>query len=184
MQELHYIKYGKMSGIKTKKKLSIFVQKNFKDEKLYADNLKVHWLEYQNVEDLLNRYHIDGSCKGTEYIGLFNEKDLVAAMVLSELSNGWSIDRYCQIRDIEGGFKKIISVFQKKYPQKLGAVTDNCKESGAMYKEAGFLKEEEIKPDYMYVVNNNRKEKSEVSEEDKNKCNKIWDAGKTKWVLK
>ena len=155
-----------------------------KDEKLYADNLKVHWLEYQNVEDLLNRYHIDGSCKGTEYIGLFNEKDLVAAMVLSELSNGWSIDRYCQIRDIEGGFKKIISVFQEKYPQKLEAVTDNCKESGAMYKEAGFLKEEEIKPDYMYVVNNNRKEKSEVSEEDKNKCNKIWDAGKTKWVLK
>lgn len=62
--------------------------------------------------------------------------------------------------------------------------TIQIRKYGAMYKEAGFLKEEEIKPDYMYVVNNNRKEKSEVSEEDKNKCNKIWDAGKTKWVLK
>lgn len=53
------------------------------------------------------------------------------------------------------------------------------------YENMGFMKIEEIKPDCFYVLNNVRINKDNLYKEiqNSNKVLRIWDAGKSKYIL-
>ena len=82
--------------------------------------------------------------------------------------------------------------------------SDHEVSNGGLYEKLGFEKDKELKPDYKYIVNKQRVHKfnyrrkrfkddphliykEELSESEMAKLNgidRIWDCGKTRWVMK
>lgn len=82
--------------------------------------------------------------------------------------------------------------------------SDHCVSDGGLYEQNGFVVDKVLPPDYMYVVGNRREHKFRyrlkrfredpnlvyqdgISERELAKLNglrRVWDAGKTRWLLR
>lgn len=114
-----------------------------------------------------------------------------------------NIVRYATSANVVGGFTKLLSFAERNYTDLSSVYTfsDNCVSDGGLYANTGFTKVRELAPDYMYLVQNERKHKfgyrlkrfrndpellweeglTERELAELNGFPRIWDAGKMKW---
>lgn len=177
-----------------------------KEDKIYARNTTVQEIAYSEAKEYLDKYHIQGSCNGTLYLGLFHQDNLVAVSVWKKLKQELFLERYASDKHVVGGLGKTIKHIERytDYPNMCDCIStfsDNSVSDGAMYKKLGFVKEKDIAPDYKYLVKNSREHKfkyrknrfktdpellydpsfTEKQLADLNGLHRIWDCGKIKW---
>ena len=153
--------------------------------------------ESKIVSEFLEENHIQGKIGSNLKIGLYFEEQLVSLMTFDNLEGrnrmevgNWNINRFCNKREytVVGGASKIFKYFIKNYKvNRVISYADRDWSLGHLYKNLGFNKISESKPDYKYVVNSDRvhkskfkKSKTGISESDLG-IPKIWDCGKVKY---
>lgn len=158
----------------------------------------------------LNAHHVQGSAAGSFYLGLREKgsEELVALLVVKrersgEVGDGLNIIRYATSVSVPGGFTKLLAhAVREQTPDYLVTFSDNCVSDGGLYERNGFVADKVLPPDYMYVVEGERKHKfgyrlkrfrndpellweeglTERQLADLNGIPRIWDAGKVRWV--
>jgi hypothetical protein len=175
-------------------------------EKIYAHNTSVVALSKAEAETFLATNHIHGFEEGTYYLGLKAMKTNEVSAVLVLRQDGGdilTILRYATSRTVADGFSKLLAYAEEEYsPDKFIALSDNCVSDGKLYQNSGFVVDEELDPDYMYVFHAERRHRSDYGLDrfrddpalqwvdgmneselaDLNNFNRIWDAGKIRWM--
>jgi hypothetical protein len=189
---------------------SVLSQKLGVAEEVLAEETDVITVTKQQAEEFLNDNHLQGYASGIHYLGLVSKGDietLRGVMVLDEEPGDGkilNIIRYATSANVIGGFSKLLSYATKRFkPESFTAIADHCVSDGDLYEDNGFIAEQVLPPDYMYVVRNGRKPRSEYPLErfrddpkllreeglteielaDLNGLDRIWDAGKTRYRL-
>jgi transcriptional regulator with XRE-family HTH domain len=132
---------------------------------IYARKTSISIISSREGIDFLNNYHIQGSGKNTIYIGLKYLDTLVAVMSFSKTTvakgaadSEWELNRFASIDIVVGGASKLLGFFKKHYkPMSIISYADNRWNTGNIYSELGFILTHESKPNYWYVVNQQRK---------------------------
>jgi hypothetical protein len=175
-------------------------------EKVLPKDTDVITVTEQEAEEFLNENHLQGFASGSHYLGLVSNGDietLRAVMVLEEEpGKTLNIVRYATSATVVNDFKKLLDYATKTFhPESITALTDHCMSDGGLYEDNGFIVGTVLPPDYMYVVRNERKPRSEYPLErfrddskllweegltemelaDLNGLDRIWDAGKTRY---
>lgn len=175
--------------------------------KHHARKLVASVISGQEASDFLDETHIQGSVKGSFYYGLKTvEQNLVAVMVFNKTGKKGELllARYATKGTVAGGFTKLLkfSIGQCN-PRRLVTFSDHSNFDGNLYALSGFTKEAELREDYMYVKNKKRFHKfgfrldkfknnpnlmyqENMTERELailNGYTRIWDSGKTRWVL-
>jgi len=175
-------------------------------ERIFARKTVVQRINTTEARLFLNVNHIQGYASGTYYLALKKKRteDTIAVLVLKkEGKNNLNIIRYATNANVVGGFTKLLNFAAKEYsPDAFLTFSDHCISNGGLYKNNGFVADKELPPDYMYVVQKERKHKfgyrlkrfkddpkliwqeglSERELADLNGIPRIWDSGKTRWV--
>jgi hypothetical protein len=180
------------------------------ERKVFARKTTVVELNKVQTELFLNENHVQGYASGSYYLGLKDKSndELVSVLVLKNEAGTegktLNIIRYATSANVVGGFTKLLSYATKAYsPEGYITFSDHCVSDGGLYANHSFVADKELPPDYMYVVGNVRKHKfgyrlkrfkddpkllweeglTERELADLNGLKRIWDAGKTRWVL-
>lgn len=177
-------------------------------ESVPTQELVVSEIAAETAERFFSSYHIEGFAKGTNYLGLRNQNGELVALSALEIprcpaTEPVEIIRYVTRTMAPGGLAKILEQVEANYqPNKIVAVSDNCRGEGKLYQEIGFARSTQVAPDYKYVWRGRRVDKSYYSVErferdpllkwkkglniaelaSLNSLYRIWDAGKTRWV--
>jgi G:T-mismatch repair DNA endonuclease (very short patch repair protein) len=179
------------------------------ESKVFARKTIISEVTKQVAENFLDEHHVQGWAAGSYYYGLFKKNDpqsLVALLVLrTEKGNGLNIIRYATSANVVGGFTKLLAYAERTLlPDFIITFSDHCVSDGGLYANNGFIADKELKPDYRYVINAERKHKfgyrikrfkddpslvwidglTERELADLNGLDRIWDAGKTRWLKK
>jgi very-short-patch-repair endonuclease len=187
-----------------KYKLGITTQK-----KIMARKCEIVSVSKGEAESFLEQHHVQGYSNGSYYLGLREKTSskLVSVLVLKKEpgteGKTLNIIRYATAASVTGGFTKLLKFAEENYrPEKFITFSDHCVSDGGLYKNNGFIADKELAPDYMYVVDRERKHKfgyrlvkfrnnpeltyvEGLTERELAKLNnlpRIWDAGKTRWV--
>jgi len=122
-------------------------------------------------------------------------------IVVGGKNNEWKLTRFCNKINVNviGGASKLFNYFLKTYsPTKIISYSDIRLFNGSLYEKLGFKRKSQSKPNYWYVINNQRYHrfnfrKSILVKEgyDKNKTERdimfnrkiyrIYDCGHIKW---
>lgn len=175
---------------------------------VYARKTVVDELEKKEAEAFLNENHVQGYASGSHYAGLKDTSGVVVSvLVLKKESNvygdGLNIIRYATSCNVVGGFTKLLAYAEHSYsPEFFVTFADHCVSDGGLYENNGFVVDKILPPDYMYVVGGERKHKfgyrikrfkddpdllfeeglTEKQLAELNGLERIWDAGKTRFV--
>lgn len=156
------------------------------EEKVFAVNAQLVEISQERAEKFLNKNHLQGFALGSRYLALF-ANDMVAVMVLDEevaaAKKTLNIIRYAASINVVDGFTRLVSFVEEEFkPSRIIGVSDNSLSDEDLYLLNGFVKTEDVLPDYTYFARNERRDKSSVGElPNLNDSLRIWDAGKTKW---
>lgn len=153
----------------------------------------------------LNDNHIQGYDRSILKLGLFNDGILVSMMTFNKIEGRkkmkdgeWNLSRFCNLlnTNVVGGASKLLKYFIIKYkPSRIISYADKDWSEGGLYRTLGFELISESKPDYKYLVNGSRVNKSRyrksnlktnLSESEYMKSiniYRIWDCGKMKFEL-
>lgn len=178
-------------------------------KKIYARKTHIKHLPYHKVQVFLDNYHIQGSVQGSFYTGLYDgDNSLVAVAVWRKNGTDLYLERYATSMTVVGGLGKLLSYVSRHHTQwgveKIVTFSDNEVSNGGLYEKLGFVLDEELKPDYKYVVgglkvrkSNYRKKRfstdpqlyyqSDLSESQLallNGMDRVWDCGKIRWIKK
>ena len=159
--------------------------------------------EINNIKiarQFLDKNHIQGFVKSNIKLGLYHQNELVAIMLFDKsegrkkmAQNEWNLSRFCNKINfsIIGGASKLLNFFIKNYsPKRIVSYSDKDWSLGHLYKNLGFSKVHETKPDYKYIVNNEMIHKSRFRKsvtgisESNIEIPKIWNCGKIKFEKK
>lgn len=181
------------------------------ERKVFARKTTVVELDKAQTELFLNENHVQGYASGSYYLGLKDKSndEIVSVLVLKKEAGTegktLNIIRYATSANVVGGFTKLLKYATTQYqPESFITFSDHCVSDGGLYENNGFIADKELPPDYMYVVGNVRKHRfgyrlkrfrddptllweeglTERELADLNGLKRIWDAGKTRWVLK
>jgi hypothetical protein len=177
--------------------------------KVFARQTTVTLVDKSTAFSFLEKNHIQGATEGSIRVGLLEGKELVALMLLKREVKDERVTlnlvRYATSKNVIGGFSKILKHVVNTYPaDRIVTFSDNCISDGGLYLSNGFSLDEELPPDYKYLVRGRREHKfnyrlkrfrddpklkyhenlSETLLADMNNIPRIWDAGKIRWVLK
>lgn len=177
---------------------------------IYARKTHVTELATAEVKEFCNKHHIQGASYGSLYLGLRDNKtqELVAASVWRRQGKQLYLDRYCTSATVVGGMGRLLK-YAKKWASEQGCeeiITFSNHEvsDGNLYSKLGFTLDKELAPDYSYIYDDERKHKfgfrlkrfredsnlkyeEGLTESQLAKLNdipRIWDCGKTRWVIK
>ena len=136
--------------------------------RVYARKCSIREIPYNESKDFLDRSHLQGDCKSSIRIGLFQNEELVTLMTFSKLrlplqkkeSNRkkekcYELTRFCNATNtnVVGGASKLMKYFLEKYePIQVETYSDNLISNGNLYKTLGFSYSHTSKPGYWYVV--------------------------------
>lgn len=170
-------------------------------ETIGARNTSLTKLSYTEAKNFLDETHIQGGVSGSVYLGLVFEDALVAVAVFKTTEREHLLLRYSSSLRIIGGLDKLLKACG---PGKYVTFADHCISDGGLYEKTGWVKEEEIRPDYKYTRGGHytrehkfkyrlKKFKSDPKLEyvegmtenqlaKLNRLDRIWDAGKTRYV--
>lgn len=186
---------------------------NKNEHKVYGRNTYVKTIEKSAANRFYDENHIQGKPHATNLnVGLFskNEDKLLGVMSFGPHHRGG--DPYMSVLNrlaflhnhtVYGGASKLFlfaaDLLRKAGYKTIASWSDNRWSEGAVYEKLGFVLEEELKPDYSYVVG----DKARVSKQSCQKkhllkrgavgktelemslslgYSRIWDCGKKRWV--
>lgn len=174
--------------------------------RIYARKTRVDVVSLEDARNFLATNHIQGFAAGSYYYGLYADNSLHAVIILKkEAGNRLNIVRYATNATVVGGFTKLIAYIERTLkPTAMVTFSDHCVSDGSLYANNGFTIESEISPDYRYVIGMKRHHKfgfrlkkfrddpsllwqdgmTERELATLNGIDRIWDAGKTKWIKK
>lgn len=179
----------------------------FHNDKIYARNTIFQEIDKYLAESFLNLYHIQGFVRCSKYYGLYHNDNLVAVSGWTKNKDILYLDRYATSQLVVGGMGKLLK-HGKRYAVEQGCdrivtFADHCVSNGNLYEKLGFIHDGEIPPDYKYVVKGKRVHKfnyrkkrfredtdllyeeglTEKQLADLNGMERIWDCGKTRYIL-
>jgi hypothetical protein len=167
--------------------------------RVFARKCEIFEIEDVKIfRNFLNDNHIQGYVSSKIKIGLFYEGELVSLMSFDKFEgrkkmgeSEWNLNRFCNKigYSVVGGFSKLLNFFVNRYtPKRITSYSDSSWSLGDLYISNKFIMYSDILPDYKYVTDKVRVNKSNfkksitnVSEKNLN-IPKIWDCGKKKWV--
>lgn len=158
-----------------------------------------------NAEAFFAEHHVHGFAAATHYVGLEGSDGVLRGLLAFNALDDDVVElvRYAASGSVFHAFELLLPHVVKTYsPQRIVFVSDNAFNEDRLLSSYGFIADEVLPPDYMYVVGKKRFHKSEYSfkrfrndpnllwEEgltefelaDLNKIPRIWDAGKTRYV--
>lgn len=125
---------------------------------IYARKCFVEEVGHDLAREFLNNNHIQGYTNSSINIGLFYNGELVSILTLGKSryskKHEYEIYRFCNLirYNVVGGFQKLLKFFIKKYnPKSIITYSDRRFFTGKVYEIAGFVKEKDTKPNYMYI---------------------------------
>ena len=149
---------------------------------------KVMEVDYPTSKKFLDENHLQGDCKSSVRLGLYQNEELVSLMTFSKLrlpiggkntEGVYELTRFCNKRfySIIGGASKLINYFKQKYsPNEIQTYSDNLISNGQLYENLKFEYSHTSDPGYWYVIDgirshryNWRKQKLVEMGYDKNK---------------
>lgn len=160
------------------------------------------------VREFLIRNHLLGAPRVLGRVwGLRQGDELVAVLVAKRSSTGYTITRYATSKQVRGGFTRLLVRLERLLANEGGGTittfSDNAYSEGGLYDLAGFEKNGDVAPDYMYATAhgarrhkfNYRKKKFKtnpslqyqegLTERELAELNglfRVYDAGKVRWV--
>ena len=173
---------------------------NLNTKKIFARKCQVKLIDdIKLVKKFLTENHIQGYVNSVIKIGLFYNDELVSLMCFDKfegrkkmVGDEWNLNRFCTIKGftIVGGASKLFSFFIKKLnPKRVVSYADRDWSIGNVYYKLGFNLLSISRPDYKYIVDNKRVNKSRFRKsrtgltESKLNLFKIWDCGKMKFEI-
>ena len=142
------------------------------------------------------------------YIGLEDDKEeIIAVSSWRKNKDVLYLDRYATSCTVVGGMGKLLKAgkefAQENECSKIVTFSDHQVSDGSLYKNLGFEEDKEIPPDYRYFSEGKRKHKfgyrlkrfkndpsliyqpglTERELAELNGLERIWDCGKTRWVI-
>lgn len=160
------------------------------------------------VREFLIRNHLLGAPRVLGQVwGLRQGDELVAVLVAKRSSTGYTITRYATSKQVRGGFTRLLARVERLMASEGGGVittfSDNTYSAGDLYELAGFDRDGDVAPDYMYATAhgarrhkfNYRKKKFKtnpalqyqegLTERELAELNglfRVYDAGKVRWT--
>lgn len=178
-----------------------------KRKRLNARSLDVVVVSKKEVMPFLVANHIQGYVASSVYYGLADGDGVLhAVMSFSSAESYWTLTRFATSDVVRGGFSKLLKYAMKDLPYKgmIRTFASRDVSDGGLYETNGFVVSGVIKPDYMYVVGQERKHKfnyrvsrfkrdpellyvdgfSEAELAELNGLSRVWDSGKVIYDLK
>jgi hypothetical protein len=181
------------------------------ETRLYARKCIVKEIDKKSFGNFCDQYHIQGkNSLSLVCFGLFYNNELVGVIDLGrhhrkKEQTSLVLTRLCfkEGYQIVGGSSKLLSACvaycKKNNIKNIISWSDNRWSNGNIYKNLGFIWQEDLNPDYSYVNFKNPKKRlskqsqkkgntdcpKEISELDWAKSrglSRIWDCGKTRWI--
>ena len=199
-----YLMFYEDELIKHPEKVKSFLENKFNTHskiKLRPQQLTFKEVTKKETSDFLNTYHYIGSVSAKRYFASYYNNELIGVMLFSKPTrqniHGIELTRYC----VNNNYKVYgLGSWMLKKTLELGidlpivSYSDNRLHSGGLYQKLGFVEVGQVRQDYYWVKNNKRFHKSslrkpkscEITEtelRESENYHKIWDLGKTKWVL-
>lgn len=119
------------------------------------------------VNDFLIENHLQGTCPSTIRYGLYHNGGIVSIMTFGKsrhfIGNGnyeYELLRFCNKKNynVIGAASKIFKHFIKEYnPSNVVSYADRRWSIGKLYEKLGFILYNKSKPNYYYVIGNERK---------------------------
>lgn len=171
--------------------------------RVFARKCSVREITTTDALDFLNAYHIQGFVSSSHYVGLFHDNVLVAVGSFLKSGEDFVLSRYATSVPVVGGHGKLVSFFERGHEfRNLITFADRCFSDGGLYEKTGWVRDSMLKPDYSYLVGLERKHKfgyrlkrfredpdllfreglSERELADLNGLERIWDAGKIRYI--
>ena len=126
--------------------------------KLMARKCEIRKVDIQEARGFYDKYHIQGGAGVGAHYGLYWKDKLVACMrfVFGANDRGtaaqgrcWTLGRYATRVTVSGGASRLFKAFLQEYnPKEVKSFSDNRYFGGGMYKQLGFVLENEITVDY------------------------------------
>lgn len=175
------------------------------ETRLNARGLTYRQVSSSGANKFLEENHIQGASGGSWRGGLFHGEELVALMLMKRRSEGhYELTRFATSAIVRGGHSKLLKRFiEEAQPKSIVTFADRCVSDGGLYESCGFKRDGELAPDYMYRVGTRREHKfnyrkarfkndpnlkyeeglTERQLAELNGLERIYDAGKVRWVL-
>lgn len=135
--------------------------------KIYARKCDIKEIDSKTSNEFLSNNHLQGKCGGSVRLGLYYNGELVSMMLFGKsrhfVGNGkheWELLRFCSKLNtvVIGGASKLLNYFTKNYDWKnIVSYADKRWSTGKIYETLNFKKYNESKPNYYYVIGNERK---------------------------
>jgi len=141
-------------------------------ERIYGRKCRIKEIDYLTSKRFLEENHLQGDCKSSYRIGLYNDNELVSLMTFSKLrlplqrleknrnlNKHFELTRFCNRlnTNIVGGASKLLIFFINKYsPLQIETYSDNLISDGNLYRKIGFEYSHTSSPGYWYVIDNIR----------------------------
>lgn len=135
--------------------------------KIFARKCIIKKVSSSEALNFLNENHIQGWCPSQIKLALYYNDDLVSIMTFGKsrhfIGNGkyeYELIRFCNKlnTNVVGGASKLFSYFIKEYnPTNIVSYSDRRWSVGALYNKLGFTTTHYSKPNYFYVIGNERK---------------------------
>ena len=175
-------------------------------DKIYGRKCIIKEVDTKIARKFLDDNHIQGFVSSVKKIGLYYDNELVSIMTFDHnegrkkmSESEWNLSRFCNKIgfNVIGGASKLLKFFiDSYYVSRIVSYADKDWSVGKLYYKLEFKNISESKPDYKYIVDNNRVHKSRYKKsrlgiKDKNitesqkmkelNINKIYDCGKIKF---
>ena len=139
----------------------------FTTNKIYARKCEIKDVPYDEALIFLDDNHLQGKCQSTIRYGLYYNNELVSLMTFGKsrhfIGNGkyqYELLRFCNKKDtvVIGGASKLFKHFISEYnPSSIVSYADRRWSQGNLYNNLGFTFLHYSKPNYYYVIGNERK---------------------------
>ena len=136
------------------------------EHKIYARKCEIKEISTNDAKSFLNENHLQGYCVSKYRLGLFFNNELISVMTFGKSRHfvGHNEDKMELLRfankiniNVIGGASKLFSYFIKKYnPKEIVSYADKRWSEGHLYDVLGFMKYNESKPNYYYIVGRKR----------------------------
>ncbi|SDT84928.1 phage gene 29 protein family protein [Gordonia westfalica] len=175
------------------------------ERRLNARSLTVTAVDRVEVRDFLEANHIQGATAMSEAFGLRDGGELVAVMCMKwRTKTEVELVRFATSVIVRGGHSRLLKhAVAAMQPQRVVTFADHAVSDGGLYEQCGFIKDGELRPDYTYYFRGERVHKflfrlkrfrndpnllwdeswTEQQAAAENKIPRIWDYGKTRYVL-
>lgn len=133
------------------------------DKNIYARKCEIRLVSSSDARKFLDCNHIQGFCRSSIKIGLYNQGTLVSLMTFGERKTNskseFELVRFCSLinHNVVGGSSKLWKYFLNNYPNdRIVSYSDISLFNGDMYTNLGFDYKWLSSPNYFWVVDGKR----------------------------